>query len=197
MKKIGIFGGTFNPPHIAHSIMADDVREQMHLDKIIFIPSGVPPLKDEEDVIDARHRFNMAILAFGDNPYFEVSNLEISGAKEKSYTIDTILKLRELYKADMPMFYLIIGIDNLIDFPRWKTPEKIFAIAEVVVINRPGFLIAETEQRYSEKVTFLSVPMLNISSSMIRDYVKRNKSIKYLVNPLVEDYIKEKNLYKS
>ncbi|MCX6163720.1 MAG: nicotinate (nicotinamide) nucleotide adenylyltransferase, partial [Ignavibacteriae bacterium] len=120
MKRIGIFGGTFDPPHMAHSSIAEEVRKQMSLDKIIFIPSAVPPLKDESEILEIKHRLAMAKIAFEKNPYNEVSDIEIKNKKEKSYTIDTLTKLYELYKNDSVQFFLILGIDSLIDFPKWK-----------------------------------------------------------------------------
>ena len=95
MKKYGIFGGTFNPPHLAHSIVADNVRQQLSLDKIIFIPSGNPPLKES---IPAKHRLSMAKLAFGNDKNFEVSEIEIKDTTEKSYTVNTLRRLKVVYK---------------------------------------------------------------------------------------------------
>ena len=197
MKRFGIFGGTFNPPHIAHSILANDVREQMHLEKIIFIPSAVPPLKEGETVLEIQHRFAMTKLAFGNDKYFEVSDIEINNSNEKSFTVNTLLKLREKYKDDFVKLYLILGVDGLIDFPKWKSPDKIFALSDVLIMNRPGYLVQDVLPEFSQKVKFLSVPMLEVSSTMIRDYVYNNKSIKYLVSPEVEEYIKSNNLYKK
>jgi len=196
MKRYGIFGGTFNPPHIGHSIFAENVREQLHLDKIIFIPSGNPPLKKGIEIIDAKHRLLMAHLAFGKDDNFEVNNIEINDKEEKSYTVDTLIKLKELYKNDNADFYLILGIDNLISFPKWKEPEKLFSLSEVIIINRPGYLLKDANPEYAKKVKFINVPNLDISSSMIRDYIAHKKSIKYLVLPEVEKYIKENNLYQ-
>lgn len=197
MKRIGIFGGTFNPPHIAHSIIADDVREQMHLDKTLFVPSGNPPLKDDTLITPAHHRFNMAKLAFGEDKNFEVSDIELQDLNKKSYTVDTLIKLREIYRNEKVVFYLILGIDSLIDFPKWKTPEKLFLLSEVVIVNRPNFLVQNVLPEFSSKVKFLSIPMIEISSSLIRDYILHKKSIKYLVHPKVEEYIRENNLYKD
>ncbi len=197
MKRLGIFGGTFNPPHIAHSIIAEDIREQFTLDKILFIPSGIPPLKDESVTISANHRLDMAHLAFGNNNNFEVNDIEINNSSGKSYTIDTLLRLKEIYKKDEAKFYLIIGIDNLIDFPKWKNPEKLFLLSEVIVVNRPFYNIQEAKSEYSSKVIFAKVPSLEISSIMIRGLVKNKKSIRYLVHPEVEKYISENKLYLS
>jgi len=197
MKRIGIFGGTFNPPHIAHSIIAENIREQFTLDKIIFIPSGVPPLKEGSETISAKHRLNMARLAFGHNDNFEVSDIEINISPGKSYTVDTLLRFKEIYKKDEVKFYLIIGIDNLIDFPKWKNPEKLFLLSEVVVVNRPFYTVQEAKPEYSSSAIFAKVPSLEISSVMLRDFVKNKKSIRYFVHPEVEKYIFENKLYLS
>ena len=195
MKRYGIFGGTFDPPHIAHCIIADDVREQMHLDKIIFIPSGNHPLKDTGEVIPAKHRLEMARLAFQDDENFEVSDIEIARANGKSYTVDTLIELKKKYKDDFVKLYLILGIDNLIDFAKWKNPEKLFLLSEVLIIGRPNYLVQDAKPEYTSMVKFLSTPQIEISSSLIRDYVENGKSIKYLVNSGVEKYIYEHNLY--
>jgi len=199
MKRYGIFGGTFNPPHVGHSILADNMREQLYLDKVIFIPAGVPPLKNTEDMLSAGHRLNMTKIAFERDQNFEVSDIEIADSLsgKKSYTIDTMIKLYNLYKNDFVKLYLLIGIDNLIDFPKWKDPDKLFALSEVIVMNRPGFLVQDVDVEFSRKIRYASVPMLEISSSKIRESVTEGKSIKYLVFPEVEQYIAENNLYKK
>ncbi|HQY20055.1 MAG TPA: nicotinate-nucleotide adenylyltransferase [Ignavibacteria bacterium] len=192
MKKYGIFGGTFNPPHIAHSIVAENVRQQLNLDKIIFIPSGNPPLKNS---IPAEHRLAMAKLAFGNNKNFEVSEIEFDRPDEKSFTVNTLQMLQKKYINDQVELFLIVGIDNLIDFPKWKEPEKLFELSEVVVINRPNFSDTDSKIEFSSKVKFLTVPFLEISSSSIRQLVSDNRSIHYLVNPDVEKYIADHKLY--
>ena len=192
MKRIGIFGGTFNPPHIAHSIVAESVRAQLILDKIIFIPSGNPPLKES---IPAEDRLAMANLAFGDDINFEVSDIEIRDITEKSYTVDTLKKLRIKYEGERIKLFLIIGADNLLDLPRWKDPEQLFQLAEIVVINRPGFDPKNSKQEFYEKAKFIDVPYLEISSSMIREYVKIGRPVKYLVTKEVEEYIEDNKLY--
>ena len=195
MNRIGIFGGTFDPPHIAHSILANEVREQINLDKIIFIPTGNPPLKNEDFVSSPVHRLNMARIAFERDKQFEINDIEIEKNREKSYTINTLQKLAEEYKNDLVKLYLIIGIDNLIDFPIWKEPDKIFSICEVLVMFRPGYLVKKIAPEYSAKVKYLDVPLLEISSTSIRKKVENNESIKYLVFPEVENYILNNKLY--
>ncbi len=192
MKRIGIFGGTFNPPHIAHSIVAESVRAQLILDKIIFIPSGNPPLKES---IPAEDRLAMANLAFGEDINFEISDIEIRDVSEKSFTVNTLRKLKMNFKGERIKLFLIIGADNLLDLPRWKDPELLFEMAEIIVINRPGFDPEDSKPEFLEKVKFINVPFLEISSSMIREYVRIGRPVKYLVTKEVEEYIEEKNLY--
>lgn len=192
MKRIGIFGGTFNPPHIAHSIVAESVRAQLILDKIIFIPSGNPPLKES---IPAEDRLAMANLAFGEDINFEISDIEIRDVSEKSFTVNTLRKLKMNFEGERIKLFLIIGADNLLDLPKWKDPELLFDMAEIVVINRPGFDPEDSKPEFLEKVKFINVPFLEISSSMIREYVRIGRPVKYLVTKEVEEYIEENNLY--
>ena len=192
MKRIGIFGGTFNPPHIAHSIVAESVRAQLLLDKIIFIPSGNPPLKES---IPAEDRLAMANLAFGDDINFEISDLEVRDISQKSYTVNTLSRMNEKFKSERTKLFLIIGADNLIDLPRWKDPEKLFELSEVIVINRPNYDPENSGSVFADKVKFVDVPFLDISSSMIREYVRIGRPVKYLVTKEVEEYIEENNLY--
>jgi nicotinate-nucleotide adenylyltransferase len=196
MKHYGIFGGTFDPPHLAHYALADEVRVKLNLDKVIFIPSATPPLKDSNKIIEIKHRLVMAKIAFERNKFFEVSDIEINNTNSKSYTIDTLIKLHEIYKNDSVKFYLILGLDSVIDFPKWKTPEKLFEFAEIVVLNRPGFRISNVKHEYAEKILLKDAPLMDISSTLIREYVKNNMPIKSLVLPEIEEYIKQNNLYK-
>lgn len=199
MKRYGIFGGSFNPPHIGHSILAENVREQLSLDKVIFIPSGKHPLKDDISIQDAEHRLKMARLAFEDDSNFEVSDIEIEKAKKgiTNYTVDTLIDLYDKFKKDFIKIFLIIGIDNLIEFPKWKNPNKLFLISEVIVMNRPGYLVQDVNDEFSRKARYISVPMLEISSTDIRHRIKDKKSVKYMVKPEVEDYVIKNKLYKS
>jgi len=196
MMRYGIFGGTFNPPHIAHSLLAEKVRLELKLDKIIFIPSAVPPLKTEKDVLDIEHRFAMTKIAFGNNPDYEVSDIETKDLTGKSYTVNTLVKLHEQYKNIPVKFYLILGIDSIIGFPKWKNPEKLFELAEIVILKRPGFSEKKIKPEYLKKIKFIDSELMDISSTMIRELVKNNKSIKSLVLPGIEKYIKQNNLYK-
>lgn len=196
MKRMGVFGGAFNPIHTAHLVVAEEVRQQMHLDKILFIPYSNPPHKQADQLLEDKHRLNMINLAIQDNEYFESSACEIKRGKTSiNYTVDTLLQLHEAYSKEQVKFYLIIGIDNLIELDSWKDPEKLFTLSEVVVINRPGYLIQSVQNEYHRKVTFVPAPHVDISSSDIRQRIKEKRSIKYLVPLAVEKYILENKLY--
>ncbi|MEO8512963.1 MAG: nicotinate-nucleotide adenylyltransferase [Ignavibacteria bacterium] len=198
MKRIGIFGGTFDPIHTGHLIMAENVMEQIHLDTVLFVPSGKPPLKNPESITDSTIRLKMVKLAIEDNPSFSVSDIDLKqNSDEPSYTVNTLLKLRELYSAEQVKFYLIIGMDQLIDLHKWKDPGKLFLLSEVIVINRPGFLIQQVENEYSRRGIFVPVPNIDISSTDIRFRIREKRSIKYLVPAKVENYILENKLYQN
>jgi nicotinate-nucleotide adenylyltransferase len=196
LKRIGVLGGAFNPIHLAHLIIAEDVRQQMHLDKVLFIPYSKPPHKDHDKLIEAKARLNMIKLAIADNPYFEASDIEIKRGKNSvTYTVDTLMELREMHKAKQVKFYLIIGIDNLIELHTWKDPGKLFLLSEVVVINRPGYLIQNVKNDYNRQVVFVPAPNIDISATDIRFKIKEKKSIKYLVPKAVEEYIIKNKLF--
>jgi nicotinate-nucleotide adenylyltransferase len=197
LKRFGVFGGAFNPVHMAHLIIVEDVREQMHLDKVIFIPYANPPHKPHDELIDAEFRLTMINLAIAGNPGFESSDIEIqNGRVSKTYTVDTLISLRDIYGTDQIIFYLIIGLDNLIELHTWKEPGKLFILSEVLVINRPGYVIQNVKHDYGKQVKFISAPAIDISSTDIRLRIRENKTIKYLVPEQVEKYILINNLYR-
>jgi nicotinate-nucleotide adenylyltransferase len=196
LTRLGIFGGAFNPIHTAHLIIAEDVREQMYLDKVLFIPYANPPHKDPDALLDAGTRLELINAAIKDNVHFESSDIEIvNGRTSRTYTVDTLMHLHEMYKDKQTKFYLIIGIDNLIELHTWKEPGKLFRLSEVLVLNRPGFLIQDVKNEFYNQVTFIPAPDINISSSDIRHRIKEKRSIKYLVPAEVEREILGKKLY--
>lgn len=197
MKRIGIFGGVFNPIHTAHLIMAESVREQMSLEKVLFVVAANPPHKDSGSLPDASLRFKMVRQAIEGNKNFEASDIEIQLAKNgKSFTVNTLMALREKYNSEANL-YLIIGMDQLIELNTWKEPEKLFKLAEVVVINRPGYNVPHSEIEFGKQVNYVQVPDIDISSTDIRHRIRKGKSIKYLVPEITEKFIYENNLYKS
>ena len=198
--KIGIMGGTFNPIHHGHLILSEYIRTEAGLDKIVFIPTGLPPHKVGEEILEGRIRLEMVQLAIRNNPYFTWSDMEIR-RKKTSYTIDTIGELKRLY--DKAQLYLIIGADNLLSIHTWKDYKRVLEEVNIIVANRLGskrLLVVEEIERLNNSlgvnIKNINSPIIEISSTEIRERVRQNKSIKYLVPELVEDYILRNNLYK-
>lgn len=192
--KIGIYGGTFNPPHMGHLIVAERVRTELELDSIIFIPTFISPHKQEGESGVPLDRLRMTKLAILDNEKFQASDFEING-KSISYTVKTLEYLQRTRPDDT--FYLLIGMDNYLTFHLWKEPKKIVEMATLVVMNRPGYPKQVNEVLGSKNTLFVDVPNIDISSSDIRDRVENWKSIRYLVPESVETYIHNKGLFKK
>jgi nicotinate-nucleotide adenylyltransferase len=213
--RIGILGGTFNPVHIAHLRIAEEVRERFDLERVIFVPASTPPHKPLAGDLpfDMRHR--MVELAIAGNPSFTVSDIE--GLREgKSYSIDTIHALREEFPGDELFF--VIGSDSFLDIGTWLRYESIFALCNIVVVERPAavvlsicsslplgilhdFSYCESEKRLTHRsghsVHYLKGVPLNISSSAIRRLAGEGQSIRYLVPDEVEQFIKDHRLYRD
>ncbi len=192
--NIGIFGGTFNPPHLGHLIVAEHVRETAGLDKVIFIPSYISPHKQASEEKNAGSRLEMVKLAIEGNSYFTVSDIELR-RKGTSYTFETVEALHREHPKDALFF--LIGMDNFIEFQTWKYPERIIQHAKLVVMNRPLYQQASEPLRFSESAIFVDVPNIEISSSKIRASVKMHRSIHFLVPPEVEGYIMQHGLYQN
>lgn len=200
-SRIGICGGTFDPIHNGHLIIAEAVRENMNLDKIIFIPSGMPPHKDNLRVTDAEHRFNMVYKAVSTNPYFEASRMEID-RQGYTYTIDTITQLQDVH-GEFARFFFIIGADVIPELLTWKNYNRLFKICEFISVLRPGFDsekfqkgVNHLEMQYNASIHTVNVPLIEISSTEIRSRVQNSRTIKYLVPESVEEYIYINGLYK-
>lgn len=192
-RRIGFLGGTFDPIHLGHLILAQQLLEQFQLEKVLFIPSAAPPHKDEISVSPTRYRFEMTKMAIEDNRLFEVSDIELK-RKGISYTIDTIKELKELYPdSDL---YLLAGSDVLTEFDTWKDPDRIFEQAKVVLGIRPGYDKVDLDSKFFGKSIMVEISGLHVSSTQVRHRVREGKSIKYLVPLKVEEYIKAKELYK-
>jgi nicotinate-nucleotide adenylyltransferase len=193
-KRFGILGGTFDPVHSGHLILAEQLKEELKLQKVIFIPSANPPHKENHPVSSAKDRLKMVKLAIRDNPDFLISDIELK-MEGKSYTINTLTRLVKLHK-DSELFFLL-GSDVIDELPTWKEPDKIFQKVKVVIALRPGFDRINPENRFVKKSFLIPINGLNISSTQIRERVRIGKSIRYLVPPGVEKYIQSKNLYRS
>jgi nicotinate-nucleotide adenylyltransferase len=192
-KKIGILGGTFDPIHWGHLILAEQAAEKFQLNKVIFIPCAHPPHKKGKKISPAKKRWDMVKLAIQGNPKFLVSDLEIKRGGY-SYTVDTLTQLKKIYpKSEL---YFLTGSDMLKDIYNWRKPEKIYKLAKLVIAFRPSFDKINRKNKFVLKSLFLEIPAVDISSTQIREKIKNKESIKYLVHPEVERYIKKKRLYK-
>lgn len=199
MRKYGIIGGTFNPIHLAHLYIAYEAKEQLQLDKVIFMPAGNPPHKINKDIVDASDRFNMVKQAIKSYDGFEISDYEIK-KDGLSYTYKT---LEDLKSSDIDIFF-ISGADSLMNIEKWKRPDRILANCNFVVFNRGDIerdiLEAQKkkiEDRYSATVILLDVADIDISSSMIRNRIKEGKRVDFFLPKDVLEYINLNSLYEG
>ncbi|NLK73516.1 MAG: nicotinate-nucleotide adenylyltransferase [Clostridiales bacterium] len=200
MSRIGIMGGTFDPIHYGHLVLSEQVRSEFDLDKIIFVPAGIPPHKNKESVTENMHRYFMTVLATIHNPNFTVSDIEVK-SEEVSYTIYTIETLKRMNEYEE--MYFIVGADAILEIETWKDYDKLLGSCHFVAGTRPGnesqALVEKIEMlrnSFNAKIHLLKVPALDISSTDIRNSVAAGKSIKYLVPDAVEQYIYKNGLYK-
>lgn len=210
--RFGAFGGTFNPIHYGHLRAAEEAAGILGLEKVLFIPSGTPPLK-HKDMAGADHRLNMARLAASSNARFEVSDIECRGA-EKSYTVNTAQILRRIEPGSEPVF--LLGSDAFLDIPHWHEPELLLTLMDFAVMNRPGSGLedvfsspyvdgpfplpalgglTEGRLRGGKRLILLGTRALDISATEIRKHARENESIKYLLPEDVEFYIISNRLY--
>ncbi len=197
--KIGIMGGTFDPIHNGHLIIGEYSRTSLNLDKVIFIPSGIHPFKENKNITLSNKRLDMISLAIKSNPNFELSSIEID-RKGITYTVDTILDLKKDYEKDE--IYFIIGSDIPFQIEKWKDFHVLIHLVKFILFNRTGQdneeinnKIKELESLYEIQLEKIQSPLIEISSTEIRDRVKNKLSIKYLVPESVEEYILKNNLY--
>lgn len=191
--KIGIMGGTFNPVHLAHLMLAERAREEFSLERVLFMPSGQPAYKKEIAILPAEIRMELLRLAIQGNPYFEVSDLELRRTGD-TYTADTVLELKQLRGQDD--LYFIIGGDSLMYLDKWNRPEVIFANMHILAAARPGAKQDALEKKaddlkktFGADIALFAMPQMDISSTEIRKRLKENKSIRYLVPKAVEEYL--------
>ncbi|MFZ5352933.1 MAG: nicotinate-nucleotide adenylyltransferase [Bacillota bacterium] len=201
-RKIAVMGGTFDPVHYGHLVAAEAVRDRFQLDKVIFIPAGNPPHKNNHNISDSNHRYNMTLLATATNPYFEVSRIELD-RKGVSYTIDTIKELISIYGSETELFF-ITGADALLDILAWHKVEELLKLCYFVAATRPGFNNMDLEQKlyeikskYGKEIFNIEIPSLAISSTDIRSRVQNNHTIKYLLPEAVEQYIMKHGIYRE
>ena len=191
--KIAIMGGTFNPIHNAHLISAEQVRDKLNYDHVLFIPSARPLHKGAHDIIDSEHRYEITRMAVADNPHFDVLRIELD-RKGRSYAIQTIRELQELYGNDCELAW-IIGADSLIEFKIWKDWDEILNICHFIATTRPGYPLSKVPHDIISRVEIFQIPEIEISATDIRDRICSNRSIRYLIPPQVAEYIAKHRLF--
>ena len=196
--RIGVLGGTFNPPHLGHLVCAQEAYIQLELERVILIPARQPPHKPVEEEPGAEHRLELCRLAVEDDPRFEVSELELN-RDGPSYTVDTLSLLHS--SAPDTDLYLILGGDIAAGLPDWHEPERVLSLATVAVAKRRGTPREVVEQSLGrlpggERTRFFRMPRIGVSSTFIRERVRARQSIRYLVPGRVAGYIAEQGLYR-
>ncbi|MCS7206831.1 MAG: nicotinate-nucleotide adenylyltransferase [Dehalococcoidia bacterium] len=199
--NIGILGGTFDPIHMGHLILAEEARVRLGLSKVLFIPTGQPWLKAGRPISPGHHRLAMVRMAIEDNPFFEASDMEIR-RPGPTYTLDTLRELRAQW-GNGPEIYLLLGLDALQDFPRWHQPQRILEMCTLVGMARPGYLDFSPQvldavlPGASQRLVLLHGPHIGISGTEIRRRVGMGLSIRYWVPRPVELYIAQHGLYRK
>ena len=197
--NIGVLGGTFDPIHIGHLILAEEVRARLNLAEILFVPAGQPWLKVDSLISPAEHRVEMVRLAIADKPYFKLSTMEIERAGP-TYTVDTIAELKVQLRAGDELFF-ILGWDNLAELSRWRQPSRLISMCRLVAVPRPGYPLPDLKALeaiipgLSQRVTLMDKPEVDISATEIRNRVARGLSIRHLVPEPVDEYIRQHKLY--
>ena len=199
--KLGILGGTFDPIHLGHLLIAEEARVTLELDEVVFIAAGQPWMKEGAPISDARHRLSMVRLAVGANPFFHVSALEIDRTGP-TYTVDTLEELQSQADHDRHM-YLILGMDSLKGLPRWERSESLLKLCTLVAVPRPGHhkremgFLDDIQPGASTEVVLLESPEVDISGTEIRRRVSEGLPVRYMVPEGVERYIYSHGLYIS
>ena len=199
IRRLGILGGTFDPIHHGHLVAAEEVRHQLALDLVLFVPAGVPPHKPTHPISAAHHRLRMVELAIAGKPYLSLSRVDVD-RRGPCYTVETLELLRADWGAG-PEFFFIEGSDSLAEMPTWYQPQRLIELCEVAVVARAGIevdLIQLEEQLpgLGARLHWVRMPQLEISSSDLRARVRDGRPISYLVPPAVEEYIVEHRLYR-
>ena len=192
--KTCLFGGTFDPPHFGHLIVAQTIFEAEHFDKIVFVPAHIPPHKKERKISSVALRLEMLKIATMDNPNFEISDIELKRGGI-SYSLETIHTYKEQTGLDREDLYYLIGSDSLKQFQTWQNPKAILKECQLIVAIRPGFRPSDIPNWILAKVQFANIPRIEISSTQIRARWVEDKTIRYMVTQPVWTYINKHNLY--
>ncbi len=212
-RRIGLFGGTFNPIHLGHLRGAEEIYEAFQLEEVIFIPSSIPPHKVTEKVIEAEHRLEMVRLATSSNRHFSTSDVELS-RPGRSYSIDTVQFFRE---RGQDALFFILGSDAFEEIETWKDFQNLFSLCDLIVMTRPGSQKSNSSallpralvpnfrydsgkktwfHRSGHLLYFREISFLDISSTKVRELIEKERSVRYLIPAEVEAYVQEHGLYR-
>lgn len=196
--KIGVLGGTFDPPHLGHLLLAEQAREQLALERVLWAPAGAPWRKEGQPVSNAEHRLEMARLAIAGNEAFVLSDVEVA-REGPTYTVDTLAEMKATRPDDA--VYFIAGQDALQDLPNWREPERLISLATLAVAGRgderPDAAALEALVRgLSGSVVWLEMPRIAVSASEVRRRAAEGRSLRYLTPDAVAAYISEHGLYR-
>ena len=192
--KVCLFGGTFDPPHLGHLIIAQTIFEAENFDQIVFVPAYQPPHKNGMKISPVDQRLEMLNIAIKENPNFIISDLEIE-RKGLSYSIDTIMDYKKQNNLNSNELFYLMGSDSLRQFKKWKNPKMIIDESRVIVAIRPGFRPSDIPNWILAKIQFASIPRIEISSTTIRERWISDKTIRYMVTESVWQYINKNKLY--
>ncbi len=200
MRRVGVFGGTFDPIHHGHLVAAEEVWHELKLDRVLFVPAGTPPHKRNQPVTPVHHRLAMVELAIASNPHFALSRVDVD-RPGPSYTVDTVALLREELGPEAEIFF-VMGMDSLAEIATWHQAQRLVELCRLAVVDRPWYQVdmAALEAAIPgivDRVILVHIPGLAISSTDIQQRVHSGRSIKYLVPAAVEEYIHAHGLYKG
>lgn len=200
-KRVGIMGGTFNPIHIGHLIIAEAAYEAYDLDEVLFVPSGISYMKDQSEILDAKKRVHMTGLAIEDNPHFALSTIEID-RDGNSYSYETLETLRK--QNPNTEYFFLVGSDTLFALETWKHPEILLPSCTILVAVRNGVPMEKMqehakylEEKFGGSIQLLTTPNIEISATDIRNRIAANRNVKYFVPDSVLQFIEKNNLYKN
>jgi nicotinate-nucleotide adenylyltransferase len=196
--RIGVIGGTFDPPHLGHLIVAQETHVRLDLERIVFVPAGQPPHKRNQSITDAEHRVAMVELAIARDDRFALSRVDVD-RPGPCYSVDTVRLLQEAWGKDAAI-YFVIGGDSLRDLPKWHQPQRLLHMCQVVAVDRPDYPtdLAEIERALpgaARLIKRMAIPTVNISSTQIRERVVKGWPIRYLVSDPVARYVQQHHLY--
>ncbi len=193
--KVGLFGGSFNPIHMGHLVIATYAREVFELDRVMFIPAGTPPHKTGGNMASVHDRYQMTVLATRADSHFAVSPVELE-RQGKSYSVETATEMKRIF-GEGAQLYFIVGSDSMIDIVDWERADELVRMCEFIVAARPGSDMRKVAQKYRRKIRVLKAPVSGMSSSEIRDRVSAGLGIRYMVPEVVGRYISDNRLYRG